>query len=103
VPGALVATLGMFLPSFLLLLGLFQVYDRVKQHVMVESFFRGVRPAVIGFLLSAAVFIAVNTCADWRFALFGFVVLAATIRFRIDPIFLIAAGAVFGLVVGCFW
>ncbi len=96
--GALVATLGMFLPSFLMLLGLLQVYDRIKQHPMVDSFFRGVRPAIVGFLLSAAVFIGISTLVDWRYVVLGAAAFLALLRFRIDPVFLIIAGAAFGFI-----
>lgn len=103
VVGALVATLGMFLPSFLLLLGLLQVYERISGHPLVDSFLKGIKPAVIGFLLSAAAFFALTTCADWRFALFGLAMLVITVKSKIDPVFLIAAGAVFGLAAGRLW
>ncbi len=100
--GALVATMGMFLPSFIMLLGLLQIYEKVKNHPMVINFFKGIRPAIVGFLLSTALFFAINTFVDWRLVVFGIGIFVILLRFRIDPIFLIMAGALFGFILGRF-
>jgi len=96
--GSIVATLGMFLPSFVMLLGLMQIYDKVKNHHLVVNFFKGIRPAIVGFLLSAAVFFSISTFIDWRYVVFGAVAFVVLLRFRIDPVFLIVAGAAFGFI-----
>lgn len=98
--GAIVATLGMFLPSFLLMQALLHVYERIKSHALVINFFKGVFPAIVGFLLSAAIFFALSTFHDWRLVLFAVAVFLVLLRFRIDPVFLIIAGALFGFVIG---
>mgnify|MGYP001119334820 CR=1 FL=1 len=98
--GAIISTLGMFLPTFLLLLGLLQIYGRIKDHPTVSCFFKGVCPAVVGFLLSAAIFFAINTFIDWRYIIFGVLTFAFLLKFRIDPIFLIITGAIVGFILG---
>jgi len=98
-PGALLATIGTFLPSFFMLWGLIHVYRRVKDHPLVKGFLSGVLPAVAGMLLSATVFIgrtAITGPAPALAALLAFVLL---VRFRIDPVWLVLGGAALGMIV----
>jgi len=95
--GALVATVAVFVPSFLLLLGLIHVYRRVRDHPLVKGFLSGVMPAVVGMLLSATVFIARNAVTGPATALIGLLSLAVLLRFKTDPIWLVLGGGALGL------
>lgn len=53
--GSLVATLGVSLPSFILVLLIADSLKRFRSSPVVKSVVLGIRPAVIGFLLSAVV------------------------------------------------
>lgn len=52
--GALAATLGVVLPSFLIILGLAVTLNTVGTPPIVEQFFQGIRPAVVALIASAA-------------------------------------------------
>lgn len=54
VPGALLATLGLVLPSFLIILLIANAFEKFKQNQYVSLGLTGLRPAVAG-LISAAV------------------------------------------------
>ena len=53
--GALVATLGVVLPSFLIILIIAALIRNLLQYQGVQAFLRGIRPCVVGLILSTAV------------------------------------------------
>lgn len=98
-PGALIATVGTFVPSGLMILGLIHVYRRVSSNVFVRGFLSGVMPAVTGMLLSATVFVGRSAIAGPAPAVVALLALALLLRVRLDPIWLVLGGAVLGLVI----
>lgn len=54
-PGALVCTLGTSLPSFIIILLIALFFQRFRDYAIVNSMFRGIRPAVVA-LIAAPVF-----------------------------------------------
>ena len=54
-PGALVATLGVVLPAFLIILLIAAVLKNLLRYRGVEAFLSGVRPTVVGLILGTAV------------------------------------------------
>lgn len=53
--GALVATVGIFTPSFLFIMAASPALMRLRQSAWVQAFLAGVRPAVLGAIAAAAV------------------------------------------------
>lgn len=53
VPGALLATLAIFLPGFLLIWGALPFWSSLRAHPKVQSVLMGVNAAVVGLLLAA--------------------------------------------------
>ena len=53
-PGALVATLGVVLPAFLIILLIAAVLKNLLRYRGVEAFLSGVRPTVVGLILGTA-------------------------------------------------
>lgn len=51
--GGLLATLAIFLPAFLLILGTLPFWNAVRRHPKMKAAFMGVNAAVVGILLSA--------------------------------------------------
>lgn len=51
--GALIATVAIFLPSFLMVWGVFPFWDRIRHRVGLQGALRGVNAAVVGILLAA--------------------------------------------------
>ncbi len=112
--GGIVATFGIVLPSYLVILLIARILQKFNENRYVQTAFTGLRPAVVG-LISAAVlsimelsFLHPNATTilallNWK-ALVMFLLLAL-IRFRFQkahPIILIGIGAVFGIVFGGF-
>jgi chromate transporter len=97
--GAVIAYLGTFLPSFLMLLGLIHVYRRVQYSRFVQGFLSGVMPAVTGMLLSATVFIGRSAITGPVQAVVAPFALCLLLRYKVEPVWLILGGALVGLVV----
>lgn len=97
-PGALIATLGTFVPSFFMLLGAVKLYGRFKDSPWVTGFLSGVLPAVCGMLLSATVFLGRSAITGPADALVALLALVLLVRFRLDAFWLVLGGALFGLV-----
>ncbi|NNV07216.1 chromate efflux transporter [Geobacillus sp. C56-T2] len=78
--GALVATIGIFLPSFLLVLGAFPFWHWLRHQPRFQAALAGINAAVVGILLAALYdpiwTKAVNEPADFAFALGAFLLLA---------------------------
>jgi len=97
IAGALLSTIAMFLPSFVILLLLLRVYDRIRDHDLVKGFLQGIMPAVVGMLLSAAVVIgrdAITTIPAAGLGLLGLVLLAVV---KLDPVWLVLGGGLLGI------
>jgi len=97
--GALIAALGTFVPSGLMLWGLIHVYRRISSNVFVRGFLSGVMPAVTGMLLSSTVFIGQSAVTGPAQAITAPLALALLLRYRLDPVWLVLGGALLGLVV----
>jgi len=79
--GAIVALLGLFLPSFLLLIGALPFWDRLRRTAGARAALNGVNAAVVGLLAAAlydpVIASAVHTPADVLIAGAGVVLLIA--------------------------
>jgi chromate transporter len=98
VPGALVATIGSYLPSVLVVTLVTRYYLKFRSSRVVASVFRGVKPAVAGMLLAVTVGLARVSLADAVpvvLAVSSFALLSFT---RIDPTVLVVAAGLVGAV-----
>ncbi|MDR3538498.1 MAG: chromate efflux transporter [Acetobacteraceae bacterium] len=98
--GAIIATVAIFLPSFLLIGGLLPFWDRLRHWPAIQAALRGVNAAVVGVLL-AALFTpiwtgAVHTSAEFGLGLTAF--LALTL-WAAPPWLVVLAGAAVGALV----
>lgn len=58
VPGAIVATFGVCLPAFLLVLMIMKFMERFRESKGMQGAFYGVRPVTVGLIGAAAIFVA---------------------------------------------
>src|SRR5438094_283299 len=96
--GALVATIGIFLPSFLLVLIVAPVLLRYRTNLNVQGFIKGAYGAAIGTILGACVLLGRIAIGDWLTALVTLVSLVVLFRWKVSNPLLIAAAAVIGLI-----
>jgi chromate transporter len=96
--GALVATVGIFLPSFLLVLIVGPILVRYRQNKNVQGFIKGAYAAAIGTILGACVLLGRIAIGDWLTAAVGLVSLVVLFRWKVSNPLLVAATAVIGLI-----
>jgi len=63
--GSLVATLGVVLPSFVIILLVCAVVRNFLKYKGVQAFLQGVRPCVVALILATAITMALNTLFDF--------------------------------------
>ena len=96
--GSLVATVGIFLPSFLLILFVAPILIRHRANPNVRGFVKGTYGAAIGTILGACVLLARIAIGDWLTALIAAGSLTALFRWKVSNPPLIGATALIGLV-----
>jgi chromate transporter len=98
--GALVATLGMMLPSATLALFAYRWTQRRDQLPWVRAFRLGMAPITIGLLLATGWILAAQNVASPPLIAVSLATIAALLKTRINPLWLIAGGAVAGIAIG---
>lgn len=95
--GALSALLGTVLPSFSVILAFAVFFSTQADKNVMQSFFQGVRPAVVGLILGAGLVMgkkSIKVSLDLLIALTALILL---IFAHIHPILLIIAGSLIGI------
>ena len=110
--GSFCATLGVVLPSFIIILVVAKCYDRFRQSKLVKGCMSGLKPAVVGLIGNAVltVFMTVFFPAGLTFAVFtnpafyvflGVFALMLLLAFKkVHPIIIICLSAAIGIAVG---
>jgi chromate transporter len=96
--GSLVSTVGIFLPSFLLVLIVAPILVRYRSNPTVQGFIKGAYAAAIGTILGACILLARIAIGDWLTALVALASLLVLFRFKASNPALVAATAVVGLI-----
>jgi len=96
--GSLISTIGIFLPSFLLVLIVAPLLARHRANANVQGFVKGAYAAAIGTILGACILLGKIAIGDWLTAAVGIVSLAVLFRWNVSNPMLIAATAVIGLI-----
>jgi len=108
IPGAFCATLGVVLPSFIVILIVSKLYDKFRRSRTVQGAMSGVKPAVIGLITAALISLgkqvlfpdgySVNAPMLISISIF---ILTAVLAFKKkNPIMLIGISAVAGIAAG---
>ena len=112
--GALLATLGVVLPSFVIILLIATLLAHLLRYAGVKAVLRGIRPAIIGMLLATAVAMLLNAVCglktvesyfsfDWRALVIFLAVVALSLGYfkwkkkPISPIVLIVLSGGMGV------
>lgn len=96
VPGGIVATIGIFLPSFLLVYFLHPLFKKLSQKQSLKTFLNGLKLASLALMIKVAADIGISLSNSWFFILtpLTFVVLWKT---KTNPTWLILGGIGVGI------
>lgn len=110
--GSACATLGVVLPSFIIILIVAQVFEKFKTNKTVQGCMTGLKPAVIGLIGSAIVsvgetvffpngfLLSVFTTVEFYVSLAIFLVMTVLAFKKVHPILIICLSAIIGIVAG---
>jgi chromate transporter len=96
--GSLAATVGIFLPSFILVLVAAPVLARHRANRHVQGFVKGAYAAAIGTILGACVLLGRIAIGDWLTCLICVAALIALFRWKVSNPLLMAVTAAAGLI-----
>ena len=97
-PGALLATLGIFLPSFAFIALIHPLASRLRRYTWTSALLEGINSAALALMGGVLLQLGRSALVDpltWVLALTALIVL---LRFKINSIWLILAGAIAGTV-----
>jgi chromate transporter len=97
-PGAILATAAIFLPSFIFIAASGLLIPRIRNSPWTAAFLDGVNVAALGLMLGVTVQLASTAIVDPLTILIILVSLVLLLRFRINSTWLIAAGALIGVI-----
>lgn len=97
IPGAIVATLGIVTPTFLIVLAFAALFLSFKDHPFIEAAFMGIRPAVIALIAYAAVEIGKTSIFNFGTAILALAALLIFLFAPIHPIFVLIIGGMLGI------
>jgi chromate transporter len=97
-PGAVVSTLAVFTPSFVIVALVGPWIPRLRRWAAAQAFLRGVNAAVVALILAVALALFRSAVVDVWTAAILLAGLVALLRFRADTMWLVLGGAVCGLI-----
>jgi chromate transporter len=103
VGGALIAAAASFLPSFVLMLALLPVFDRIRNLAWARAVMQGIAPGVIGVLAVALVRMSPHAAPDAPAIAVLIATTTALLVWRLTPLKAMAGGAVLGIVRDRLW
>lgn len=99
VPGALVATIGIFLPSFVFVGVTSPFIPRLRRSPWLAALLDGIVAASLGLMAAVTVDLARQSIVDIPTALLAVSAIVLLIRYRVNSTWLIIGGALIGLAV----
>ena len=106
VGGAIIATLGAVIPSIIIISIIFRIYNKFLSNRFVNGALKGIRPVVIGLIISVGLSLMITNFADisgkisinYNVILISLLIFAIRLKYKkISPIFLIIIGAIMGM------
>ena len=98
--GALVATVSIFLPAFLMPIAAASSLRRFRTNAQVQSFLRGIAPAVVGLLVAAALSVGRAGIHSWIGVSIMLVAIFTLIKFRPNAFWVILGAGLIRFVIG---
>jgi chromate transporter len=97
VPAALVATAGIFIPSFFMVAIVERVVPRLRRSPWTGAALDGVAAAALGLMAGVTIDLGRAAIDGWYTALLAIAALAVLLRWRPNAAWIVLGGAVFGV------
>jgi len=96
--GGVIATISVFLPSFLIVVGIAPYFDRLRTSLHFNKAIEGILCSFVGLLLSVTIRFALNIPWDFPRIIFTGVAFVA-LHFKVDILWVVLIGTVISMVV----
>lgn len=96
IQGSLIATFGVSLPTFVIMLILTHYFMKFKDNQYVQDALMGLLPVTLGLVAAAALLLVPNSFIDYKSILIFAGVFIASYRFKADPVLLIIISGILG-------
>jgi len=97
VPGAAVATVGIFLPSFFYVALLAPVLFRLRQSAWIAAFLDSVNVCAVALMTGVTVRLAADALRGWSTWLIGSVAIVVLLRWKVNSAWIVFGGGIMGL------
>ena len=97
--GGALATIGVFLPSFLMVVAIAPHFERLRRSALFGRMIAGVLCSFVGLLLAVALRLAQSVAWTWAHALLTLAAFVA-LRLKVDVLWVVAGGALLSLALG---
>jgi chromate transporter len=103
IPGALAATIGIFLPSFLFVLLLNPLIPKMRKSKLFGAFLDAVNVAAVALILAVCIQMGKDTLTDWRTIVIAIISLITVFYFKkLNSAFIVLGGAIGGYLLTLF-
>ena len=99
-PGAAVATVGVFLPSFVFVLALNPVIPRLRTSAWMSAFLDAVNVAAIALMLAVTIQMGATVLVSWPAWVIALAAAVVVLRFRVNAAWVVLGGAPVGYPLG---
>ena len=97
--GSIVATLGLVLPTFIIMLIFTKFFLKFKDNEHVKNAFSALIPATIGLVAAAAVLVSYDSFIDYKSIIIFALAFIALYKYEFDPILLTIIAGVVGFII----
>jgi chromate transporter len=96
-PGAILATVGIFLPAFVFVAILSPLVPKLRQSTWLSALLDGVNVAAVGLMAAVLAVLARDAVVDWFSATLAVLAGVVLLRFRLNSAWLVAGGGLAGI------
>lgn len=95
--GAVLASVGLFLPSFILVMILNPLVPKIRKSPLLGFFLDSVNVAAVAIIAGVLIKMSIETLADWRSIVIAIISIAVTFGYKkINPMWAVLGGAILG-------
>ncbi|MBL4935849.1 chromate transporter [Clostridium sp. YIM B02515] len=95
--GSIIATLGVVLPTFIIMLTFTKFFLMFKDNKYVKYAFTGLIPATVGLIAAAPILVSSGSFIDYKSFIIFAIALFASYKYKADPILMTIAAGVLGI------
>ncbi len=97
--GAIAGSVGIVIISFALMTLLAKYLWKVKDTNQMKAIFNGIRPAILGLILSAVITVGKTAIVDIKSIIIAILIFIGLFRFKLHPIMAIVIAGVLGVII----